>query len=211
MAPPESGPTREAAISTRSINQSANLRQRYSGAPPAPPFRPHASPPSGTRALLRGQGTRSRVASQVLGDRAAFRPPVKSRRVLPAVWPSLRRQTMRRYRFLPLISLLFLGVQQSASAQDVQVPAGTLLRCTLNEPDFSSKTSQGGAPVLCHVSMVQEFVRPAFPRGAYMAGHLEAEQEPGHFWGKGYLKLVFDRIRLPHTRVPIIAKGTQEH
>src|SRR5258707_9733565 len=40
-------------------------------------------------------------------------------------------------------------VQRSASAQDVQVPAGTLLRCTLNEPDFSSKTAQVGEPVLC--------------------------------------------------------------
>jgi len=118
---------------------------------------------------------------------------------------------MRRYRFLPLIPLLFLGVQQSASAQDVQVPAGTLLRCTLNEPDFSSKTAQVGDPVLCHVSMVQEFGRAAFPRGAYMAGHLEAEKEPGHFWGKGYLKLVFDRIGLPNTDVPINAKVIAAH
>src|SRR5260370_17229523 len=148
MAPPESGPTREAAISTRSINQSANIRQRYSGSPPAHPFCPHPSPTSGTRALLRGQGTRSRVASQVLGDRAAFRPPVKSRRVLPAVWPSLRRQTMRRYRFLPLLPLLFLGVHQIPSSHDVQVPAGTLLRCTLNHPDFSSKSAQAGVPLL---------------------------------------------------------------
>ncbi len=113
---------------------------------------------------------------------------------------------MRRYQFLSLLPLLFLGVQRSASAQDVQVPAGTLLRCTLNEPDFSSKTAQVGEPVLCHVSMVQEFGRAAFPRGAYMAGHLEGEKEPGHFWGKGYLKLVFDRIGLPNTDVPINAK-----
>jgi len=113
---------------------------------------------------------------------------------------------MRRYRFLPLMPLLFLGVQQNASAQDVQVPAGTLLRCTLNEPDLSSKTAQVGDPILCHVSMVQEFGRDAFPRGAYMAGHLEADKDPGHFWGKGYLKLVFDRIGLPNADVPIDAK-----
>ena len=113
---------------------------------------------------------------------------------------------MRPYRFFSLILLLFLGVQQSASAQDVQVPAGTLLRCTLNEPDLSSKTASVGDPVLCHVSTVQEFGRPAFPRGAYMAGHIEAEKEPGHFWGKGYLKLVFDRIGLPNNDVPIDAK-----
>ena len=113
---------------------------------------------------------------------------------------------MRRYQFLSFLPLLFLGVQRSASAQDVQVPAGTLLRCTLNEPDFSSKTAQVGDPILCHVSVVQEFGHAVFPRGAYMAGHLDAEKEPGHFWGKGYLKLVFDRIGLPNTDVPINAK-----
>jgi len=113
---------------------------------------------------------------------------------------------MRRYQFLSLLPLLFLVVQRSASAQDVQVPAGTLLRCTLNEPDLSSKTANVGDPVLCHVSTVQEFGRAAFPRGAYMAGHMEAEKEPGHFWGKGYLKLVFDRIGLPNADVPINAK-----
>src|SRR5260370_734629 len=123
-----------------------------------------------------------------------------------AVWPSLRRQAMRRYQFLSLLPLLFLGVQPTARAQDVQVPAGTLLRCTLNEPDLSSKTAQVGDPILCHVSMVQEFGRDAFPRGAYMAGHLEADKDPGHFWGKGYLKLVFDRIGLPNADVPIDAK-----
>jgi hypothetical protein len=113
---------------------------------------------------------------------------------------------MQCHRFLSLIPLLFLCVWQSASAQDVQVPAGTLLRCTLNEPDLSSKTAKVGDPVLCHVSMVQEFGRAAFPRGAYMAGHLEADKDPGHFWGKGYLKLTFDRIGLPNTDVPLNAK-----
>ena len=113
---------------------------------------------------------------------------------------------MQYHRFLSLIPLLFLCVWQSASAQDVQVPAGTLLRCTLNEPDFSSKTAQVGDPVLCHVSVVQEFGRAAFPRGTYMAGHLEADKDPGHFWGKCYLKLTFDRIGLPNTDVPIDAK-----
>ena len=105
---------------------------------------------------------------------------------------------MRRYQFLSLLSLLFLGVQQRAGAQDVQLPAGTLLRCTLNEPDFSSRSAKVGDPVVCNVSTVQEFGRAVFPRGAYMAGHLEADKEPGHFGGKGYLKLVFDRIGLPN-------------
>jgi hypothetical protein len=113
---------------------------------------------------------------------------------------------MQRYKFLSIVPLLFLGMQQSAKAQDIQVPAGTLLRCTLNEPALSSKTAQPGDPVVCHASLVQEFGREAFPRGAYMVGHLEADKDPGHLWGKGYLKLVFDRIGLPNTDVPIDAK-----
>ncbi len=113
---------------------------------------------------------------------------------------------MRRYQFLSLLSLLFLGVQQRAGAQDVQLPAGTLLRCTLNEPDFSSRSAKVGDPVVCNVSTVQEFGRAVFTRGAYLAGHLEADKEPGHFGGKGYLKLVFNRIGLPNTDVPIDAR-----
>jgi hypothetical protein len=113
---------------------------------------------------------------------------------------------MRRYRLFPLLSFLFLGVQQSAVAQDVQIPAGTLLRCTLYEPDLSSKTAKVGDPVVCQLGVVQEFGRPAFPRGAYLAGHLESDKEPGHLWGKGYLKLSFDRIGLPDGNIPIDAR-----
>lgn len=118
---------------------------------------------------------------------------------------------MQRYRFLSIIPLFFIGMQQSTRGQDVQVPAGTLLRCTINEPALSSKTAQVGDPLICNLSVVQEFGRAAFPRGAYMAGHLEAAQDPGHFWGKGYLKLVFDRIGLPNTDVPIDTRLIAAH
>ena len=78
-------------------------------------------------------------------------------------------------------------------AQDQLVPAGTLLQCTLNEPNFSSATAAIGDPVLCHLRTMQEFGRPLFPRGSMLGGHLEADKEPGHFVGKGYLKITFDR------------------
>jgi len=45
-----------------------------------------------------------------------------------------------------------------------------------------------------------------FPRGSYLVGHLESAKEPGHFWGKGYLKLQFDRIGLPSGDLPLEAK-----
>jgi hypothetical protein len=48
-------------------------------------------------------------------------------------------------------------------------------------------------------AQITEFGRPAFPRGSYLAGHLEAAKQPGHFIGKGYLNIVFDHIGLPNT------------
>jgi len=86
------------------------------------------------------------------------------------------------------------------------LPAGTLLRCTLNEPNFSSKTAEIGDPIVCSLSMVMLFGRPVFPRGAYLGGHLEAEKDPGHFVGKGYLQLEFDHIGTPDGLLPISAK-----
>src|SRR5580658_10950019 len=94
-------------------------------------------------------------------------------------------------------------------AQDQLVPAGTLLQCTLDEPNFSSKTAAIGDPVLCHLRTTQEFGRPLFPRGSMLGGHLEAEKDPGHFVGKGYLKITFDRVILPNGDLPVPAKVIQ--
>jgi len=76
----------------------------------------------------------------------------------------------------------------------------------MNEPNFSSATAQIGDPVLCHLGSVQEFGRNAFPRGAYMSGRLETAKEPGHFAGKGYLKVVFDRIGTPSADITVDTK-----
>ena len=110
-----------------------------------------------------------------------------------------------------LLLLLIVGISPNrAKAQDqsnqVILPAGTLLRCTLNEPNFSSKTAEVGDPVVCPLGGVLLFDRAAFPRGAYLGGHLEAAKEPGRFFGKGYLRLEFDRIGLPDAVLPVPAK-----
>jgi hypothetical protein len=112
-----------------------------------------------------------------------------------------------------IVCLVLIFAVSAATAQDILVPAGTLLRCTMNEPNFSSATAQVGDPVLCHLGSVQEFGRNVFPRGAYMTGHLEAEKEPGHFWGKGYLRIVFDRIGTPNADINISTKiiGTRNY
>jgi hypothetical protein len=113
---------------------------------------------------------------------------------------------MRRISAYLIFSLVFLGLQASTKAQDILVPAGTLLRCTLDEPNFSSATADIGDPVICHLSSLREFGQNVFPRGSYLGGHLEADKEPGHFVGKGYLKLEFDRIGFPSSDVPVPAK-----
>ncbi len=109
-----------------------------------------------------------------------------------------------------LMSAVGLLVLASAiHAQDLLVPAGTLLQCTLEEPNFSSATAAIGDPVLCQLRTMQEFGRPVFPRGSMLGGHLEADKEPGHFVGKGYLKLTFDRVILPTGDLPVPAKIIQ--
>jgi len=102
------------------------------------------------------------------------------------------------------VALLVLAT--GVHAQDLLVPAGTLLQCTLEEPNFSSATASVGDPVLCHLKSFQEFGHTVFPRGSMLAGHLEDEKDPGHFVGKGYLKLTFDRVIVPTGDVPLPAK-----
>ena len=101
-----------------------------------------------------------------------------------------------------------LGLTADASAREIVLPAGTLLQCTLNEPNFSSATAEVGDPVVCHLRGVTEFGQEAFPRGSYLVGHLEAATDPGHFVGKGYLKAlqVLGRIGLPSGDLPLEAK-----
>jgi hypothetical protein len=106
------------------------------------------------------------------------------------------------------LPLFVFALTLPASARDVVVPAGTLLQCTLNEPNLSSKTVAVGDPVLCHLRGVTVFGQQAFPRGSYLVGHLEAAKDPGHFWGKGYLQLNFDRIGVPAGDLPLEAKIT---
>ena len=104
------------------------------------------------------------------------------------------------------LAVLVLGLTLSASTRDVVLPAGTLLQCTMNEPNFSSSTVAVGDPVLCHLRGITEFGQQAFPRGSYLVGHLESAKDPGHFYGKGNMKLQFDRIGLPSGDLPLDAK-----
>jgi hypothetical protein len=109
-------------------------------------------------------------------------------------------------RKLLLLALFLVCLSPAAKAQATLIPAGTLLHCTIDDPTISPKTAQVGDPVLCHLNQFTEFGHAAFPRGSYLEGHLEADKQPGHFIGKGYLDIVFDHIGLPNTDVDLNAR-----
>jgi hypothetical protein len=107
---------------------------------------------------------------------------------------------------LSLVLCLFATAWAQPIAKDF-LPAGTLLHCTLDEPNFSAKTAQPGDPVLCSLSTVASFGHPVFPRGAYLTGQLQDFAKPGRFVGKGWIEITFDRLVLPGPQIfPLTAK-----
>jgi hypothetical protein len=77
----------------------------------------------------------------------------------------------------------------------------------MSEPRFSSKTATIGDPVLCQVSHVELYGRSTLPYGSYMVGRFEDYKDPGHFVGKGWMELRFDRMVVqPDTVIPISAR-----
>jgi hypothetical protein len=102
--------------------------------------------------------------------------------------------------------LLLLGAPLVGSAERL-IPAGSLISCTMSEPRFSSKTANIGDPVLCQVSHVELYGRSTLPYGSYMVGRFEDYKDPGHFVGKGWMELRFDRMVIqPDTVIPISAR-----
>ena len=104
-----------------------------------------------------------------------------------------------------LFCVPFGWAQQDVELETV-VPAGTLLHCTLDEPNFSSQTAQVGDPVLCHVNSLQIFGRPLTTRGAYLSARLQEYRDPGHLFGKGWMQLEFTSLTLPTGSFPLNAK-----
>ncbi len=108
-------------------------------------------------------------------------------------------------RFVLALSASLLPLQ--AHAVEQLIPAGSVIQCTVAEPKISSKTQNVGDPVLCQVSHVELYGRSVFPYGSYLEGHFEAYQDPGHFVGKGWMELKFDRLIVGNdTIVPISAR-----
>jgi hypothetical protein len=89
--------------------------------------------------------------------------------------------------------LLFLPASLSARAEQL-IPAGSVMQCIVSEPNLSSKTAHIGDPVLCQVGHSELYGRSVFPYQSYLVGHFEDYKDPGHFVGKGWMELKFDRM-----------------
>ena len=112
----------------------------------------------------------------------------------------------RKSLLLALSVCVLCSVLAQAAPRDI-IPAGTLLQCTLDEPNFSSKTAMVGDPVLCHLGPLGSFGHSVFPRGAMLGGHLQDYKDPGRLVGKGWIQLEFDRLVLPGAEIlPLAAK-----
>jgi hypothetical protein len=87
------------------------------------------------------------------------------------------------------------------------IPAGSLISCTVAEPRISSKTTAVGDPVLCQVGHAERYGRSVLPQNSYLVGRFEDFKDPGHFVGKGWMELKFDRMVIePDTVIPVDAR-----
>jgi hypothetical protein len=115
-------------------------------------------------------------------------------------------QLRKRFSYL-MLSVGLLAAPASVLA-DQLVPAGSVIHCTIAEPKgVSSKTEAPGDPVLCQLGHSEAFGRTSFPYGAYLVGRFVEYKDPGHFVGKGWMELRFERLIVqPDTIVPINAR-----
>ncbi len=105
--------------------------------------------------------------------------------------------------FLVVLSAL-LAPPLFADAGQQLIPAGSLVSCTTGDARISSRTTAVGDPVLCKV----EHRRGDFmlPFDSYLGGEFSEYKDPGHFVGKGWMQLDFDRLYVGDRVFPIDAK-----
>lgn len=117
---------------------------------------------------------------------------------------SLLRSPLRVLSGFSLLGLFLLLAPQLFADSQRLIPAGSLVSCTTGDARISSKTTAPGDPVLCKV----EHRRGDFmlPYGSYLGGEFSEYKDPGHFVGKGWMQLSFDRMYVGDTVVPIDAK-----
>ena len=109
--------------------------------------------------------------------------------------------------FLSAIVSLGFSAPLFAAGGERLIPAGSLISCTVAEPRISSKTTAVGDPVLCQVGHAERYGRSTLPQESYLVGRFEDYKDPGHFVGKGWMELKFDRMVIePDTVIPVDAR-----
>ncbi|KAA6461826.1 hypothetical protein DYQ86_09235 [Acidobacteria bacterium AB60] len=104
-----------------------------------------------------------------------------------------------------LLSIVLAPALYADAGQHI-LPAGSLIGCTVSEPHVSSKTMAPGDPVLCQVSS-SRYGHMLLPYHSYLVGRFEDFKDPGHFVGKGWMELRFDRMVIePDTVIPLDAR-----
>jgi hypothetical protein len=99
-------------------------------------------------------------------------------------------------------SLVLLSASLFAGAEQL-IPAGSVMQCMVSDK-ISSKIMHVGDPVLCQLGHSEMYGRSVFPYGAYLEGRFEEYKDPGHFVGKGWMELKFDRMIVGNdTVIPI--------
>ena len=99
---------------------------------------------------------------------------------------------------------LLLAPPLFADAGQRIIPAGALVSCTTGDGRISSKTTAVNDPVLCKVNFHRgEFM---LPYGSYLGGNFSEYKDPGHFVGKGWMRLDFDRLYVGDQVIPLDAK-----
>lgn len=107
---------------------------------------------------------------------------------------------------IALVALLLAAPFSSYAAEQL-IPAGSLIQCTVAEPRINSKTTAVGDPVLCRISHAERYGRSVLPYDSYLVGQFQDYKDPGHFVGKGWMELSFDRMIIePDTVIPIEAR-----
>jgi len=110
-------------------------------------------------------------------------------------------------RIALVLCTTLLSTPLIASAGERLIPAGSLIGCTVSEPKINSKTMAIGDPVLCQVSAAERYGRSMLPYNSYLEGRFEDYKDPGHFVGKGWMELKFDRMVIePDSVIPIDAR-----
>jgi hypothetical protein len=102
---------------------------------------------------------------------------------------------------------LLLAAPLACCAAEQIIPAGSLISCTVAEPKINSKTTAIGDPIMCQVGHAERYGRSVLPYDSYLVGRFEDYKDPGHFVGKGWMELRFDRMIIePNTVIPIEAR-----